>query len=112
MNDSLIDLGINGSLVLIAIGLALALVFFIVHSVMNIKESWKALAGIVGVVVFLFIMYTMASGDKTGALMAGKYADISPETMKMVSAGVNGSLGLMAFALASWVVLEIVNLFK
>ncbi len=112
MNDSLIDLGINGSLILIAIGLVMALVFFIVHSIMNIKESWKALAGIIGVVVFLFVMYTMASGDKTGALLAGKYADITPETVKMVSAGVNGALGLMAFALISWVVLEIVNLFR
>ncbi len=112
MDNSLIDLGINGALLLIAIGLFLAVAFFIFHSITNIKESWKGLVGIVGVLLFMFIMYSMAPGEITGVFKTAKYSWLTPGTMKMVTAGVNGALGLMALGVISWVVLEIVNLFK
>jgi len=55
--------GITIVLILLGITLLLAIVGPLLYSILNITDSWKGIAAIVGVAILAFIAYSMSSGD-------------------------------------------------
>lgn len=109
MSDSVINMGINGSLVLIGLGIILAVVFAIVHAVTNFKESYKGLIGVAILLAFLGIMYMTSSGEIAGVFKKAKYESLTNGTMQWVTAGIKATLGMLGFAFIAMVVMEFVT---
>ena len=109
--------GIYAALGLIVIAFGLAIIFGIFGTLKNVKENKKALIG-VGLLAVLFIALNAAANTNLGPEMTqivndpryGIEGNIS--IYKWISAGITGTLILIAVAFAAMVILEIWNFFK
>lgn len=72
----------------------------------------KSLAGVFVLIIMLFIIWQLASPEKTGIFMKSKYADVTGGTMKFVGAGITSFVVMFIIAVVSLIAAEIYNLVK
>ena len=112
MQDLMVTYGIPLSQLLIAIAAILAIVFPIIYTLRNPKESAKTIAGIAIFAVILFIIWATSSGEITGRFAASEYDYVTPSIMKLVSFSVTAGILFTVVTFLLWIGLEIVNAFK
>ena len=114
LNTGIFDFGLSASIALIIIAAVIALVFGLIHLLLNLKDSMKfiiALAVVVG--VFLVGYYGFASDDLTGPISKTVLGEnVASGTSKFVSGAIWTSLALLALTTISFIVFEILNFFK
>jgi len=116
MQDILVNYGISGAQILSVIGAIIIALFAAYHLITDListpQEAMKRVVGIAIFAGFALLMYMMASDDISGTFAKAKYADITPSNMKLISAGLGAGMWLSVIALGSWIVMEIINLFR
>lgn len=97
-------------------GFVLILLFAIYQTAMGLaSDPGTTSKGLIGFAVFavvLFILYSVASGDKTGVFKASQYKDLTGQVMKFVTFGVFSAIVFAVFAALSALVLEVINWLK
>ena len=116
MQDLLVNYGISGAQLLTVIGAIIIALFAVFHLISDListpQEAIKRVVGIAIFAGFALVLYMMASDEIAGVFAKAKYADITPSNMKLISAGLGTAMWLSVIALGSWVIMEIVNLFR
>ena len=98
---------------LTVIAAALWLIFGLGRLATNPKGSLIVLIGAVVLIGLFFILYSSSDAETTGKLgMLSEKFDVSTGVSKFISGGIKCTAVLAFGALASMVILEIVNLFK
>ena len=72
----------------------------------------KGLAGVLVLIVVLFLIWQFSSSDKSGFLAKSKFDYISPGAVKFVGAGITSTAVLLVVAFVSLIAAEIYNMFK
>jgi uncharacterized BrkB/YihY/UPF0761 family membrane protein len=114
------DFGISISLILIALAFAVAIIFGIVQMASNPKGSLKGIAGLIGLVLILFIGYSMASGEVTDPEIAraiekfetSQEAEITTGNLKFISASIVTALVMLGLSVLTLLVFGIRGIFK
>jgi hypothetical protein len=117
---SIFNFGISISLILVALAFAVAIIFGIIQMASNPKGSLKGIAGLIGLVLILFIGYSMASGEVTDPEIANaiekfetsQEASISPGNLKFISASIVTALVMLGLAMLTLIVFGIRGIFK
>ncbi len=114
MEEFVVNYGITGALILIAIAAAIAVLFGLLQSIFNPKQAVKSLVGIAILAAVIFGVYSIAPAEITDTFKGSKYAElgVTPAVMKYTYTAIIVSLILIAIAFVSWVVLELVNLVR
>lgn len=103
---------ITAAVWLTIIAAILAIVFPLIYTVMNPKDSIKGVVSVVAFGAFLAIMYSMASSAKSPVFQTAKYDYVTDGVMKIVSAGITTTVLLAGFALVAAIVSEIITAIK
>ena len=114
LQTNIFNFGLKASIALVIIAALIALAFGVIHLLLNLKESMKFLIAL-GVVVGIFLLgyYVFASDDLTGPISATLLEeDVASGTSKIVSGAIWTSLALLAITTASFILFEILNIFK
>jgi uncharacterized BrkB/YihY/UPF0761 family membrane protein len=114
------NFGISISLILVALSFAVAIIFGIVQMASNPKGSLKGIAGLIGLVLIMFIGYSMASGEVTDPEIANainkfetsQEATISEGNLKFITASIVTALVMLGLAFLTLVVFGIRGIFK
>ena len=107
------DPAISIVLVLVAIAAILMLIFVVINLATDFKGSLKFLGVLIALTVLFFILYSSAEVAGTAKLseLVGKWG-MSDNMSKIIGGGVKTAAFATIIALASWAVMEIINLFK
>ncbi|CAH1001672.1 hypothetical protein LEM8419_02578 [Neolewinella maritima] len=119
-DTGIFDFGITISVVLIGLAFLVAIIFGVVQMIDNPKGSLKGIAGLVALVLIMFIGYSMASGEVNDPEIANaitkfetsQEASISPGNLKFISGSIVTALIMLALAVLTLVVFGIRGLFK
>lgn len=110
MSDLLIDIGLYTAYVLVLGGAVLAFVIFPIVNIIRHPESLKVTLGAVVFMGAVFgISYLIASGETYPSIADEGY---SYQQLKLMGAGMYSLLILLILTFASWIIGEIVNVFK
>lgn len=116
---SMFDFGLYASVGLILITFVAMLGFGLFHIFSDLKGSVKGLIGFAALIAVFVIAYSATSTDVTPAIAesiekfkVSQEADISGSQLKMIGGGITTALVLSVVAFASFIVFEIINLFK
>jgi len=113
MEDFIVNTGIPAAVILTLVAAGLAVLFSVLQSLFNPKQAIKSIISIAVLLGIIFLVYSTASGDTAGTVFEkATYADVTPGLLKYVSTGIIVSLILIAVAVVSWVVLELINLVR
>ncbi len=113
MEEFVVNTGIPAAVILTLVAAGLAFLFSVIQSLMSPKQAIKSIIAIALLVGIIFFVYTTASGDIAGTVFErATYADVTPNLLKYVTTGIVVSLVLIAVAVVSWVVLELINLVR
>ncbi len=107
-----LPLGIGLTLLAFLSILAMSL-FQVVKGLMtDPKETIKGLAGVLILIVVIFLIWQFSSSEKTGFLAKSKFDFVTPGVVKFVGAGITSTAVMMFVAFFSLIAAEIYNLFK
>ena len=114
------DFGIWISLALTVLAFVVAVIFGVAQMASNPKGSILGIAGFVGLVVIMFISYSMASGEANDPEIANaitkfetsQEATITPGNLKFISGSIITALVMMALAVLTLVVFGVRSIFK
>lgn len=116
---SFFDFGIGIAIVLAVICAAMLLLFGIAHIAMNIKTSWKGLAGFIAVILLMVVFYNTASGDPNEhATISGaiaKYMEgaegrtISEGNLKWIGSAARMGVVMIGLAFVSLIVMPLIS---
>ncbi|MEZ4887866.1 MAG: hypothetical protein R3E32_24270 [Chitinophagales bacterium] len=112
MQDFMVNYGIPLSQLLVLVALVLAVVFPVVYTLRNPKESGKTIAGIGIFAVILLLIWVTASSEIAGRFASATYSYVTPGIMKLVSFSITAGILFTVGAFILTVVLEIVNAVK
>jgi len=113
MEEFIVNSLIPASIVLTLIAAGLTLLFAVLQSLFDPKGAIKGIISIAILAAIIFFVYSTASGQIQGTVFeTAKYADVTEGLLKYVSTGIVASLILIAVAIVSWVVLELINLVR
>ncbi len=116
MEDFVVNYGINISLGLVGICLALVLLFGVWQLIVQLTnspgEAIKSILGFALLAVIIFVVYSTASSEATGVFTLPKYDGVTDFVHKYTTAGILVSGILITLAFGLWVVMELVNLVK
>lgn len=114
LQTNIFNFGLKGAIALVIIAALAALLFGIVHLLLNLKDSMKFIMAF-GVVVGVFLVgyFVFGSEDLTGPISKTVLEEnLAGGTSRFVSGAIWTSLALLVLTLASAVISEILNLFK
>ncbi|WP_136458899.1 hypothetical protein [Neolewinella litorea] len=114
------NFGISISVILTALAFIVALIFGVIQMASNPKGSLKGIAGLVGLLLILFIGYSMASGEVTDPEIANaiekfetsQEADLTPGNLKFISGSILTALVMIGLAILTLIVFGIRGIFK
>lgn len=112
MQSFMVDYGIYLAQFLVLVAAVLAIVFPIVYTLRNPKESAKTIIGIAIFAVILLVLYMTASDEIAGRFKASEYSYVTPGIMKLVSFSVVSGILFTVVTFLLWIGMEIVNAFK
>lgn len=109
MSDSIVNIGLVITYIMLGIGVLAAVVFPIIHMVQNPKSAKGALIGIGFLLVVFGISYAIGGDEVTPAMEA---MQATPTTSKIVSAGLIGFYILFTVSIIAAIYSEISRFFK
>ncbi len=117
---SIFDFGIWISLALTVLAFVVAVIFGIAQMASNPKGSLKGIAGLVALVVIMFVAYSMASGEANdpeivnaiNKFETSQEATITSGNLKFISGSIVTALIMMALAFLTLIVFGIRSIFK
>lgn len=114
LKTGIFDFGLAASIALVIIAAAIALVFGVIHLLLNLKGSMKFLISLAVVVcVFLIGYFVFGADDLQGPISrAVNEAGLSAGTSTFISGAIWTSLLLLALTFIAAIVFEIINMFK
>lgn len=113
LTTSIFNFGLYAAIGLCVLAAIAAVLFGIYHLVTNLKQSLKFVLALAVVLVIFFVGYSMADPDMTGAIQKTiEEFDISESTSKFIGGALIMTVILAVVALASFIIFEILNLFK
>ncbi|PPK85590.1 hypothetical protein CLV84_2492 [Neolewinella xylanilytica] len=114
------NFGIYISVILTALAFIVAVIFGVVQMASNPKGSLKGIAGLVVLLLILFIGYSTASGEVTDPEIANaiekfetsQEATITPGNLKFISGSIITAVVMIGLAILTLIVFGIRGLFK
>lgn len=119
-DTSIFDFGIYVSLLLTGLAFVVALIFGITQMASNPKGSLKGIAGLIGLVLIMFIGYSMGNGEPTdpeilnaiNKFETSQEATITPGNLKFISGSILTALIMLGLAFLTLIVFGIRGIFK
>lgn len=111
---NIFDIGFYAAIGLTIICLIAAVVFGLGQMFMNIKSALKGIIGIAVLLIVFFIIYSSIdpSADSASVAKEVQQFDLTMGQSKFVSAAILTTIALSIIALLTFVVFEVINLFK
>ncbi len=117
---SIFDFGIWISLALTVLAFVVAVIFGVAQMASNPKGSLKGIAGLVALVVIMFVAYSMASGEANdpeivnaiNKFETSQEATITSGNLKFISGSIVTALIMMGLAFLTLIVFGIRGIFK
>lgn len=110
---NIFNFGLYAAIFLTIIAAAVWILFGLFQLVTNLKGSMKFLLAFGIVLILFFIFYSMADPGMTGLLQGTlEKFDITEGISKLISAALSTGLTLIILAAASFIIFELINLFK
>ncbi|MEM1327834.1 MAG: hypothetical protein AAGI23_17875 [Bacteroidota bacterium] len=108
------NIGFYAAIALTIVCLIAAVLFGLAQMVGDIKGAIKGIAGIALILVVFFIIYSTVdpSADSAGVMKEVKEFGLEPGQSKFISAAIITTIALSLIALVTFVVFEVINLFK
>lgn len=112
-NTGIFDIGLIGSAFLVVAAVVILLVFGVMQTASNLKESMKGIIGIVAIIVIFLISYSIAGVDKTGIIAdAAAKMGVSDNTQKLIGGGLYTMIIMSVLTVIAFIGAEIQNFFK
>lgn len=113
MQTTIFNFGLMSSIVLGILCAVIALLFGVYHLLTNLKGSMTFLIYFGAIIAVFLIGYVMYNSDASAAIQSTiKEFNISDGVSRFISASLLTSIVLSIVAFASFIVFEIINLFK
>ncbi|MEN0048484.1 MAG: hypothetical protein AAF806_15580 [Bacteroidota bacterium] len=111
---TIFDIGFYAVIVLTILCFAAAVVFGLGQMVSNPKSALKGIVGIAALAAIFFIIYSSVDpgADSAGVLKEVENFSVSDGASKFISGALITTIVLSLLALATFVVFEVINLFK
>lgn len=116
------DFGITISIVLIVVAFVAALIFGLVQMAQNPKGSLKGIAGLVVLLIIMFIGYSVANGDISqesaeiqtaiNKFETSQETDFTPGNLKFISGAILAAIVMIGLSILTLIVFGIRSLFK
>lgn len=112
------NMGITVTRLLLYLAVGLMVILGIFGIFKDFKSSMKGVIGFVILLVFFGILYAMASADVSGTALEATVNNPeygvhdSPDTFRLISGSITGTIILLGLAFAAIVIMEIWNFFK
>ncbi len=113
METSIFNFGLYSAIVLTIACAAAILIAGLIFTVLNVKNSLKALIGLAVILIIFFISYNMADPKGTGSLARTILEEgIQANSSRFISGAISTALVLGGGAILAFVASEVSNLFK
>ncbi|MFK7903475.1 MAG: hypothetical protein AB8B69_00040 [Chitinophagales bacterium] len=112
MQDFMVDYGIYIAQFLVAVAFLLSIIFPLIYTALNPKESMKTIGGVAIFAVILLILWFTSSSEITGRFLASEYSYVTEGIMKLVSFSITSGVLFTVGAFLLALVMEVVNAFK
>ncbi|MEM9886356.1 MAG: hypothetical protein AAF849_10720 [Bacteroidota bacterium] len=111
---NIFNIGFYAVIALTILCFAAALLFGVGQMFGDLKGALKGIIGIAALVVIFFIVYSAVdpAADSAGVMKEIKQFELTDGQSKFISAGLVTTIILSLVALATFVVFEVINLFK
>ena len=111
---TIFDIGFYAVIVLTILCFAAAVIFGLGQMISNPKSALKGIVGIAALAAIFFIIYSSVDpgADSAGVLKEVENFSVSDGASKFISGALITTIVLSLLALATFVVFEVINLFK
>ncbi|MDR4987826.1 MAG: hypothetical protein RG741_03175 [Bacteroidales bacterium] len=104
MNESVINIGMYVTYILLGIAALTAIIFPIIQMFWNFRKSFPALIGIAILVIIVLISYAFSTSEV--------YENAGPAVSQWVSAGITTTMILVGLGVISAIFTEVYKLFR
>jgi hypothetical protein len=112
-DTTIFNFGLYGSIAMAILGVILVAAFGVMQMASNPKAAMRGLLGGVVLVILFIIAYSTSSSEVSGPLAKSvENMEVSPNSLKLIGAGITGSIVLALIAGGAILVSELRNFFK
>ena len=104
MNETVIDIGIILTYVLIGLAAAVVILFALFQLITNFKRARAGLIGLGALLLVLFISYLFSTNEP--------YETVSPGVSQLIGGGINATMALIGIGLLAAIFTEIYKLIR
>jgi hypothetical protein len=104
MNETVIDIGIIATQILIGLAAAAVVISAIFQLISNFKKAKGGLIGLAALLVIIFVSYLLSTNET--------YETVGPNVSQLIGGGINATMALIGIGLLAAVFTEIYKLFR